>query len=319
MDTFAHEQHSIQRADELGVLDEWVEQRYGKYAVWPARCDLTAIPSERQFMALPQQKTLCPCPNCQRWAFRTLSTLSDRVVTPLIDGDKQQGLDALKEILADTRNAGRDLRANTVYPDWRRQIRVLGSQPFRCDATSEHPESAVTADNVGDNPKLCPCGPCQRWAARSLLGSVALTSMARFGDKDMALRQLKSSARMSTTERDYEGARMQEMEKARELGVLDEWVEHRHGRRAVWLDRCAVTGLYSDMALRSCPTSFCECDSCRAWAFGALRQMHVEVFGPLVAGEEKKALEALMEIAGDPPVRLLPAPPLPQPVPQPVL
>ena len=212
VDIHAHQQQSIQKADELGVLHEWVEQRYGKHAIWPARCGLTAIPAERQLMTLPQSMTLCHCANYQRWALSTLRTLSDRVVQPLIQGEKQEALTALTEILTETRSAGRDLRANRVYPDWLRQVRGHGTQPFCCDSTGNHPERAVTADNADDNQKLCQCGPCQRWAARTLMGFVAMVGAARYGDKEMALRLLKSNARISA--KDYEGARIRERERA---------------------------------------------------------------------------------------------------------
>ena len=82
----------------------------------------------------------------------------------------------------------------------------------------------------------------------------------------------------------------------------------------MWPDRCAVTGLYSDMALMSLPTSVCECDSCQRWAFGTLRQMHVRVIGPLLAGEEQQALAVLKEIARELPLPPRPAPPVPQPM-----
>jgi hypothetical protein len=233
-------------------------------------------------------------------------------VVPLANGEKDDALAALKEILEATTGAGMDVRAITVLPHWIGKVYRNGPQPFCCETTGEHPERAVMLEDAPETKTLCQCDSCQRWASKALRGLTLTVRGARHGVNEMTLQHLRATIEMS--EVDFDGWKRRQRERAEQLGVLDEWIEFTYGRHAIWPDRCALTGLPSDQALRSRERQLCQCENCQRWAFKTLRELRMRVIAPLLAREDEKALAALKEIAGEPPPLPRPAPPAPDPM-----
>lgn len=305
-DQFACEKQQRQRAEDLGVLHDWIEYRYGRRAIWPDRCALSGIPPESRLYVFPYTTPLCSCEACLRWAYDTLHALSVRVVAPLAEGKQDEALAGIDTILEQTQGSDR----RPPLPNWYRQVVDTGDRDYRCDSTGEHPEKTLLADDVERTKKLCQCDSCQRWASKALPGAVLPVREARRGNHDDALERLMRHVRMS--DRDSVGARMRERERAQKLGVLDEWIEFRYGRRATWPDvHCAVTNLPSETPLQSMTCQLCRCDNCQQWAFATLRELRVRVIAPLLAREKEKALAALKEIAGEEEPPRQPIPPQP--------
>ncbi|GAF72173.1 unnamed protein product [marine sediment metagenome] len=95
---------------------------------------------------------------------------------------------------------------------------------------------------------------------------------------------------------DHGGMEDRRMAKARELGVMDEWVEYTYGKRALWPDRCVITNLPSDKALTPTAMPLCKCEACQNWAATTIRDLHTQVVNPVRNRDRDKALAAIQEI-----------------------
>ncbi len=247
-DFFANQREKKQKAEELGVLHQWLEQRYGRTAVWPDRCALTGMPAELSLNKPFRSTVLCSCDNCQRWASTTLNLLDRQVVGPLVNGKRNQASTALEKIVTETRESRLSSRASTTYPKWLHQVTGNVQREFSCDLTSKHPEKAVMDDDAQQPKKLCQCDSCQRWALRSLRGLTgAVHGVRRLGVTDKTWQMLKASLQVSDI--DFDRVEMSQIKKAEQLGVLDEFIQYRYRRTGLWPDRCAFTKLPSDKAL----------------------------------------------------------------------